>query len=210
MSNREFMLRKLHSLFGVVPVGLFLVFHLTVNYFATFGAEAYNKAAGTIGALPFKIFLEIFLIALPILYHAVYGIYIAFTAESSNLARYGKFRNWMFYLQRLTGIITVVFMGWHVWTTTFSHYLNGEEVGFAMMADNLASPWMLAFYIVGIVSAVFHFANGLWSFFVTWGITVTPKSQQISTYLTLGVFVALAIVGIRAALSFVDPSLANM
>ena len=46
---------------------------------------------------------------------------------------------------------------------------------------------MLGFYIICIVSAVFHFANGLWSFCVSWGITVTPRSQQISTYVTMAI-----------------------
>ncbi|MGL4521172.1 MAG: succinate dehydrogenase cytochrome b558 subunit, partial [Bacilli bacterium] len=209
MNNREFMFRKLHSLLGVIPVGLFLIFHLTVNYLATYGAETYDAAVEVIGNLPFKIALELFMIALPILYHAVYGIYIAFTAESSNLVRFGKFRNWMFYLQRITGVITLVYITWHVWTTTFSHYLHDEEVGFSMMVDNMSNPLFLSFYIVGVVSTAFHFANGLWSFFVSWGITVTPKSQKISTYFTLGLFFVLAYIGVAAALAFVDPSMAT-
>ncbi len=43
--NKEFVNRRLHSLLGVIPVGLFLVQHLVVNHFATRGAEAFNKAA---------------------------------------------------------------------------------------------------------------------------------------------------------------------
>ncbi|MDR4145104.1 succinate dehydrogenase, partial [Bacillus paranthracis] len=44
---------------------------------------------------------------------------------------------------------------------------------------------------------------GLWSFCVSWGITVSPKSQRINTYVTLGIFVALSIVGVRAIFAFV-------
>ncbi len=72
-----------------------------------------------------------------------------------------------------------------------------------MMENILSNPWMLAFYIIGVVSTVFHFANGLWSFCVSWGITVSPRSQLITTYITLGVFVALSYVGIRALFAFV-------
>ncbi|PNB76108.1 succinate dehydrogenase, partial [Pseudomonas sp. FW305-BF6] len=32
----------------------------------------------------------------------------------------------------------------------------------------------------------------------------------ISTYVTLGIFVALSIVGLRAIFAFIDPQLANM
>ncbi|SFA44902.1 MULTISPECIES: succinate dehydrogenase cytochrome b558 subunit [Anoxybacillus] len=199
--NREFFYRRLHSLLGVIPVGLFLTQHLVVNHFATRGAEAFNKAAAFMEQLPFRYFLEIFIIFLPLLFHAIYGLYIAFTAQN-NVSRYGYFRNWMFMLQRLTGIITLIFVVWHVWETRVQAAF-GAEVNYDMMANIVANPFMLAFYIVGIVSAVFHFANGLWSFFVSWGITVTPRSQQISTYVTMGIFVALSIVGIRAILAFV-------
>ncbi|MED0656028.1 succinate dehydrogenase cytochrome b558 subunit [Anoxybacillus ayderensis] len=199
--NREFFYRRLHSLLGVIPVGLFLTQHLVVNHFATRGADAFNKAAAFMEQLPFRYFLEIFVIFLPLLFHAIYGLYIAFTAQN-NVNRYGYFRNWMFMLQRLTGIITLIFVVWHVWETRVQAAF-GAEVNYDMMANIVANPFMLAFYIVGIVSAVFHFANGLWSFFVSWGITVTPRSQQISTYVTMGIFVALSIVGIRAILAFV-------
>ncbi|MCL6617514.1 MAG: succinate dehydrogenase cytochrome b558 subunit, partial [Anoxybacillus ayderensis] len=160
--NREFFYRRLHSLLGVIPVGLFLTQHLVVNHFATRGADAFNKAAAFMEQLPFRYFLEIFVIFLPLLFHAIYGLYIAFTAQN-NVSRYGYFRNWMFMLQRLTGIITLIFVVWHVWETRVQAAF-GAEVNYDMMANIVANPFMLAFYIVGIVSAVFHFANGLWSF----------------------------------------------
>ena len=200
-ANREFFYRRLHSLLGVIPVGLYLTVHLVVNHFATQGEEAYNKAVGFMGSLPFLIFLEIFVIYLPILYHAIYGLYIAFTAKN-NVKRFGTFRNWMFVLQRITGVITLIFIAWHVWETRIAAAF-GAEVNFDMVADIVSNPAMLWFYIIGIVGAVFHFANGLWSFFVSWGITVSPRSQQISTYVTLGFFVVLSIIGVRAILAFV-------
>jgi succinate dehydrogenase cytochrome b subunit len=200
-ANREFFYRRLHSLLGVIPVGVYLTVHLVVNHFATQGEEAYNKATEFMGNLPFLIFLEIFIIYLPILYHAIYGLYIAFTAKN-NVKRFGTFRNWMFVLQRITGVITLIFIAWHVWETRIAAAF-GAEVNFDMMADIVSNPAMLWFYIICIVGAVFHFANGLWSFFVSWGITVSPRSQQISTYVTLGFFVVLSIIGVRAILAFV-------
>lgn len=206
--NREFFNRKLHSLLGVIPVGIFLVQHLIINHFATRGAEAFNRASDFMAALPFRYLLEIFIIALPILYHAVYGLYIAFQAKN-NPGRFGFFRNWMFTLQRITGVIVIIFITWHVWETRVQAAL-GAAVDYNMMNDILSSPFMLTFYIIGVLSTVFHFANGLWSFAVSWGITITPRSQQISTYVTMGIFVALSIVGIRALLAFINPDLANM
>ena len=168
---------------------------------ATKGEDAFNAAAHLLESLPFRIFLEVFIIFLPLIYHAVYGIYIAFTAKN-NAGRYGFFRNWMFVLQRVTGIVTLIFIVWHVWSTRIQAAL-GTEVNFDMMATILSSPYMIAFYVVGILSTTFHFANGLWSFAVSWGLTVSPKSQQISTYVTLVVFVLLSYVGVRAIFAFV-------
>lgn len=199
--NREFGNRRLHSLLGVIPVGLFLLEHLIVNYMATKGPEAFNSGAHFMESLPFRIFLEVFIIFIPLIYHAVYGVYIAFTAKN-NAGRYGFFRNWMFVLQRVTGIVTLVFIVWHVWSTRIQAAL-GAEVNYDMMADILSEPFMIAFYVVGILSTTFHFANGLWSFAVSWGLTVSPKSQQISTYVTLVIFVLLSYVGVRAIFAFV-------
>lgn len=199
--NREFFNRRLHSLLGVIPVGIFLAQHLVINHFATNGVESFNKAAGFMGNLPFRIFLETFIIFLPLLFHAIYGLYIAFTANN-NTGRYGFFRNWMFTLQRVSGVITLVFVSWHVWETRIAAEF-GAKVDFQMMADILSSPLMFWFYAIGIISTVFHFANGLWSFLVSWGITVTPRSQLISTYVTIAIFVALSYIGISTLYAFI-------
>ena len=91
----------------------------------------------------------------------------------------------MFVLQRITGVITLNFYSMAC-VGNKNCGCFGAEVNFDMMENIVSNPFMLWFYIIGIVSAVFHFANGLWSFFVSWGITVTPRSQQISTYVTIG------------------------
>jgi succinate dehydrogenase / fumarate reductase cytochrome b subunit len=199
--NREFFYRRLHSLLGVIPVGIFLMQHLVVNHYATGGAASFNKAANFMGNLPFRILLETVVIFLPLLFHAIYGLYIAFTANN-NVGRYGYFRNWMFMLQRVSGVITLIFVAWHVWETRIAAAF-GTEVNFQMMENILSSPFMFWFYVVGILSTVFHFANGLWSFLVSWGITITPRSQRITTYVTIILFVALSYVGISALVSFI-------
>ncbi|MCM3596450.1 MULTISPECIES: succinate dehydrogenase cytochrome b558 subunit [Bacillaceae] len=199
--NREYLNRRLHSLLGVIPVGVFLIQHLVVNNFATRGEEAFNNAAHFMESLPFRVVLETFIIFLPLLYHAIYGIYIAFTAKN-NVSKFGYFRNWMFMLQRISGVITLIFVSWHVWETRIAAAF-GAEVNFDMMASIFSNPFMIVFYVVGVVSTIFHFANGLWSFAVSWGITVTPRSQLISTYVTIALFLALSYVGVSTIFAFV-------
>ncbi|MHC0037433.1 succinate dehydrogenase cytochrome b558 subunit [Pseudoneobacillus sp. C159] len=200
--NREFFNRRLHSLLGVIPVGLFLMQHMIVNQFATRGESAFNSAANFMANLPFRYLLEAFIIFLPLLFHAIYGLYIAFTAKN-NASRYGFFRNWMFLLQRVSGVITLIFITWHVWETRVAAAF-GAEVNFDMMANILSNPFMFAFYVVGVISTTFHFANGLWSFLVSWGITVSPRSQVISTYVTIVIFLATSFVFVRTLFAFVS------
>ncbi|KAA0965255.1 succinate dehydrogenase [Sporosarcina sp. ANT_H38] len=197
----DFYLRRLHSLLGIIPVGLFLAQHLVINNFATRGPEAFNAASNFMGNLPFVLFLEWFIIYIPLMFHAFYGVYIAFTAKN-NVQRYGTFRNWMFMLQRITGVFLVVFIAWHIYQTRIQKAL-GAHVDYDMMADILANPFMLAFYIAGVLAATFHLANGVWSFLVSWGITQSPRSQTIVTYVSMAIFLVLSLIGIQALFAFV-------
>lgn len=199
--HREFFYRRLHSLLGVIPIGLFVVQHLIVNHFAVYGEEEFNKAANFMGNLPFVLVLETFVIYLPILFHAVLGVYIVFVARN-NVKRYGYLRNWLFMLQRVTGIITLIFIVWHVWQTRVQVALGNVEVNYSLMEDILSNPVMVAFYIVGILSTTFHLANGLWGFSVSWGILQSPRSQRVITYGTLLVFVVISYIGIRSIIKF--------
>lgn len=200
--NQEFHWRRLHSLLGIIPVGLFLAFHLSLNFTAVGGEEAYNNSIGMMDLVPPALLLivEWIVIYIPILFHGLYGLYIAFTATPNN-NRFGTFRNWMFLLQRISGVFLVIFIAWHIFQTRIQKAL-GATVEFDMMAEIVANPLMLAFYIVGILAATFHLSNGIWSFLVSWGITQSPKSQQVATYVTAVFFVILSIVGVGAILAF--------
>jgi|SRR5690625_781259 len=199
--HREYFYRRLHSLLGVVPISIFVVQHLIVNHFAVYGENEFNKAANFMSSLPFVLVLETFVIYLPILFHAILGVYIVFVTRN-NVKKYGYFRNWMFYLQRVTGIITLIFIAWHVWQTRLQVAIAGAEVNYQMMEQILTQPFYFWFYIVSILAVVFHLANGLWSFCVSWGIAQSPRSQQIVTYATVIVFFVVSYIGIRTIIKF--------
>lgn len=201
-TKNQFYLRRIHSLLGVIPIGAFLLVHLTVNHQATKGAGAFNQAAGFMESLPFLLALEILLIYLPILYHALYGIHIAFTAKE-NIGHYSWFRNWMFFFQRVTGVLAFIFIAIHFYQTKVEMWLGHKELGFDMMQDYLSNPFWLIFYLVLTVAVVFHFANGLWSFLVTWGVLQSAKSQRIFTWVSLVVFLIVSYIGVSAILAFV-------
>ena len=201
IAKHQHFFRKLHSLSGIIPVGVFLMVHLSVNFTATYGEDAYNKASAIMVNLPFKMFLETFIIFVPLLFHGLYGAYIAFQAKN-NVLRYKYARNWQFYLQRLSGLITLAFLIWHVWETKISYELYGGEMGYDFMANVVSSPLVLVLYIIGIVAATYHFSNGIWTFLITWGVTISPKSQKVFSYITFGIFLVITYIGIRAIMAF--------
>src|SRR5580693_4909937 len=111
-ADRHFWLRRLHSLSGIVPIGGFLAFHLYENYHAMLGAEAYNEMTRTLQRLPLAVAAEIFIIAVPILFHGIYGLFVTATSKP-NVYLNSHVRNWMYFLQRVTGVIVFAFILFH-------------------------------------------------------------------------------------------------
>lgn len=202
-SERSFFNRRIHSLLGVIPVGFFLVEHLYSNYAMTKGIQAYIEQVEWIWSLPFLPILEILFIFLPLSYHAIYGLYVAYQARN-NVTNYGTFRNIMFFLQRVTGVITLVYILWHVWQTRIQlliHDFTATELA-EHTASILQNPITLTLYIIGLVAAVFHFSNGMWSFLVSWGVTIGPRAQMISTWVWGIVFLVISFMGVKSLLAF--------
>jgi succinate dehydrogenase / fumarate reductase cytochrome b subunit len=127
--------------------------------------------------MPFVVFFEITFIAIPILYHAGYGITVTLTGKT-NLSSYPYTQNFLYTLQRITGIAALIYIAYHAYETRIVNALYGTEISFARMAEIMANPIMFWFYVVGLAAVCFHFANGVWGFCVSWGITVSEKAQR--------------------------------
>lgn len=194
---------RLHSASGIFPIGLFLLQHLIANSYALRGPDAYNTVVKVFGYLPFVVVLEVLVIYLPILYHSVYGIWISMYAQP-NLGKYQYGRNWMYFLQRVSGVVALFYIGYHVWHTSLAKYWaqwHGSTqpekmIDYAHMAHALASPWVLAIYAVGIIGTVFHFTNGLWNFCIRWGITISAHSQRLNQFFCWSLFAVFTLIGL--------------
>lgn len=200
--SQSFYLKRLMSITGMIPVGGFLLQHLFSNSYIFKSDRAFNEHSMFLTGLPMVYLLEAGLIYLPILLHAALGLAIIYKGQN-NFTSYGKFRNWMFFFQRLTGFVALIFIATHSYSTRIKAVIGGYDYTAELMRQSLAQPFWFWFYMVGIVSVVFHFANGLWSFLVTWGITVGRKAQQASAALTMGLFVGMTIWSIAILLKFV-------
>jgi succinate dehydrogenase / fumarate reductase cytochrome b subunit len=196
--DRYFLLRRLHSLTGIVPVGGYLVFHLFANFTATRGPEAYDRLIEGIAQTPFLLALEFGLIYIPLLFHSIYGFLISREAKM-NVGQYGHLRNWLFYMQRGTGVVAFVFIAVHMWQLRFVRPLN-----FSVVSGLLNDRFWFTAYAFGVFCSVFHLCNGLWSFCIRWGITVGPRAQTISSYVWAALGLFLFFVGMSSLRAFVS------
>jgi succinate dehydrogenase / fumarate reductase cytochrome b subunit len=201
-ARTSYLLKRLHSLTGVVPVGLFLLWHLFANSYAMHGRDAFNGIAGALAGLPYVQLIELFGIAVPILFHMALGV-ILLTSGQSNVGRYRYAGNWSYLLQRLSGVVLVAYLIYHTWTTRLSpQVLAGDQDLFTLMADRLADPRMFAFYVLGVVSAAWHFGNGLFGFSIHWGLATGRRAQRAVARVGYAVFLILSLVGVNSLLAF--------
>jgi succinate dehydrogenase / fumarate reductase cytochrome b subunit len=210
--SRTFILRKLHQLTGIMPLGFFLLEHFYTNSKALSGAADFNTAVKDLQSIPYILFIEIGGIFIPLIYHAVYGIVITAEARPNNLY-YPYSRNWFYTIQRVTGIILFFFITFHVLNFRFGlipglntlSVANHPEQSFQIVSREFRMLPIFIVYVIGITSTVWHLANGVWLFLVDWGITIGERAQKIAGYACLGFGVVLLAVGINAAVAFIRP-----
>jgi succinate dehydrogenase / fumarate reductase, cytochrome b subunit len=207
LDRHYFLLRRLHSLTGIVPIGVFLIAHLVTNSSLAWGKFAlrgekpelsvqeggayyFNKEVIWINEqVPHLLLIEITLWG-AIAFHSILGVYYAMSGKA-NTDRYAYQDNWRYRLQRISGYVGIVFIFYHVatlrWGWTFlmpggvawDHKYAASTLNHALTGGGLG--WDLGLgllYFVGVSLLVFHFANGLWTAAITWGLTISVKAQK--------------------------------
>ncbi|MEO6435010.1 MAG: hypothetical protein ABIP55_04520 [Tepidisphaeraceae bacterium] len=197
----HFLIRRLHSLTGLV-FGGYLIIHLLVNAAIAQGGSVYQVQVDKIHELPFLHFVEWGFIYLPILFHTVYGIWIIVTGQP-NVDRYSYAKNWFYVLQRISAIVIVFFMLFHVLSLkyglfgagyAFDHHASLDTVG-----RHLDHGWLVWFvYPLGILASCYHLANGFWTAAITWGLTISAQAQKRWGYACAGLFALTFIAGMIA------------
>jgi succinate dehydrogenase / fumarate reductase cytochrome b subunit len=208
--GNSFLLRKLHSLSGIVPIGAFLVEHLISNFEALKGPAAYAAQVKFLNSLPLVRVLEWGLIFLPIAYHALYGLYITFRGRQ-NVNVYPWAGNWMYLSQRVTGLIAFAYIIQHVWRQRFAGIQLPEHPGaaFHKVQVELSNPWMLAVYAIAMIATCWHFSYGIWLFAAKWGITPGVKARKRFGYVCTALGAVLIAIGLASLYAFVGPQYKN-
>jgi len=236
LQKHHLLLRRLHSLTGIVPIGVFLIMHLTTNSSIVWGAlngraqgEGLERGIATfqhevawINNLPLLLLTEIALWG-AIFFHSVLGFVYAFSGKA-NVGNYAYRDNWRYALQRISGYVGFVFIVYHIatlrwgWTflvpggTQWSHHFASSTLAEALRgsSDNITMAGILVsgLYFAGVTMLVFHFANGLWTAAITWGLTISDKAQKRWGYACAAIGVGLMGAGWSALAGFllIDPA----
>jgi len=202
----SFVLRRLHSLTGIIPVGAFLFEHILISNSTAIGQNgpsAYARQVSFLANLPLVFFLELFGIWIPIAFHALYGFYIWYHGEG-NTVSYPWSGNWMYTLQRWTGGIAFIYIVWHTYTMRFTGIdLHDHPLAsFGKVQGEVIHTPLFLFYVLGLVAASWHFAYGIWLFSAKWGIVSGDKAQKRLLRACLVLFLALCGVGFASLYSF--------
>ncbi len=205
-NERYFLLRRLHALSGVVPLGVFLLQHLYAHANIFWSDHAWNEHGEAIQAIPILPLVEIGLVA-ALLFHGIYGFYLTWEAKQ-NATDYPYLRNWMFDIQRWSGVALFFMIGHHIYHTRWNYLVNGVEPDAAYMYNYMGGDGTVLglptniFYVVFCVFAAVHFANGLFSILCKWGIAITAKAQKLAALACFGLFLGLAGLGVGASIVF--------
>jgi succinate dehydrogenase / fumarate reductase cytochrome b subunit len=144
-------------------------------------------------------------IFLPILFHAIVGL-IIIAGGMPNVGAYPYSGNIRYTLQRATGLIAALFILLHV---AQLHHL-GSWIGIdglgvfdphhatSSTARALQPLYVQIGYAVGVLAIVFHFANGLWTQGITWGVWTSEAAMRRAGYVLTVFGVGLAVVGLAA------------
>lgn len=284
--------KRLHSLAGFGLV-VYIIFHLVTNSQAALwiGADgqSFIHSVNSIHETPYLLLLELFIIALPIVIHATWGLYNIYMSKCNSYGDDGKSpylpeygRNHAYTWQRITAWMVLVGIIFHVVHMRFIEspisarkgsetnyiiridkdpgiytvanrlntqlldtkqvqslkeklpHLNTEEkvqaqnlrfqyqfvdaleskplranqllavapdfgtAELLMLRETFKSPVMMLIYTIFVLAACFHAFNGLWSFLITWGVTLNPPSQRWTFHIATFLMAIVAFCGLAA------------
>jgi succinate dehydrogenase / fumarate reductase cytochrome b subunit len=96
----------------------------------------------------------------------------------------------------------------HVYHLRFSgpRLLGYPGAAFGKVQQELANPWMLAFYVIAIICASWHFAYGIWLFCAKWGITQGERARRRLGVVCVAIGLLFVVIGLVTVKAFVAPN----
>ncbi len=67
-----------------------------------------------------------------------------------------------------------------------------------MLRETFKMPIMIALYTVFVLAACYHGFNGLWTFLISWGVTLTARSRNLFLKISYGLMLIFSFLGLSA------------
>jgi len=219
LERHDFLIRRLHSLSGLIPVGAYMVIHLLTNATVLNSPGSYQASVYGIHSLGILLpVVEWTFIFIPILFHGIVGVWIVMEGLP-NTRSYPYASTVRYYLQRMTGVIAFIFIFYHVfhmhgwfhfewWHENITEPFGGAQFkpysATSTTAAALQNGLVTAAYFVGIAASVFHLANGIWTMGITWGVWTTPAAMRRANWVCGGLGILVLFVGLSALFGMRD------
>lgn len=171
-----FWLRRIHTVVGVIFPAGFIALYLVPMSSAVRGAPAVSPHT----------FLELILLVL-FVFHSTMAP-LSMYASSVNLISYSFYGNWVYALRRLSGVVLIPFAVYHIYMMKIAK--GGASCNH--LREIMSSPWLEAFYIVGMLAIIFYMMSSVSALLFEWGLAATGRSRNSASAIMWCVAIAIA------------------
>jgi succinate dehydrogenase / fumarate reductase cytochrome b subunit len=188
------MRRGVHTFTGLVPLGVYMVFHVWEHLPARVDRDLELARLRQSTYAP----LEILLVFVPLIVHAVLGLSLSRSADSSRAYASPAFRR----MQAATGIAALPFLIWHVAGVWLPRVLNdgGGREALAALRDQVGPMWGMGLYLLGLSAVSIHFGQGLSAVWIRRFPDAPPRTVRTAG-VVLGILLWGAMVDVLAVYS---------
>lgn len=212
-NHKEWMAKKIHSFVGVVPLGVYVVLHLSRNVSSVAGRQSFDEAVAGTWSHPINYLWVALLVYLPLFFHAGYGMKLMMESEKTNVFKHFNLENVRYFFQRLSGLGVLGFLVAHIFLTRVHvsmGWLQGPggsatgQVTYDYFATHMTdlSKGTVFVYALGILGTVYHLANGLATFCISWGITTGKNAIRRAEIVALVFGLVMLAIGYAAVAGF--------
>lgn len=179
--------RRILSLSGVVPLGVFLLVHVVTNARALRGPAAFERVVAFWARVPGLRVLEALFVFAPLLVHAAVGVWLVATRQPT--AEPSPYPPPLRIAVRATAVVALLFLALHLPELRFRAHAGPPDGGVlrTILEAKLSStsygvPWRALAYLVGSACVVFHFAAGLWGFFARTARGAEARARRLAAW----------------------------
>jgi succinate dehydrogenase / fumarate reductase cytochrome b subunit len=152
LMGKDFILRRLHSLLGLLPLFIFVPVHMVQGAIPYFTLELKPVS------WPFMFAFGI----IPFTLHAALGLYIYVQNRANPFRRKRGTFFWLFRLQITSSFVILIFVITH-------------KMALNLLWRGAGFPFFVAtaiLFMAGIAAVAFHMGYGLYTFCISWGVSV--------------------------------------